>query len=69
MTLRPKEYGPAPTPCPDCGRIAVVVWRDGGIFHQRTECLCGRKTRWVVCGHDASADTTDDIEGVEKIDG
>jgi hypothetical protein len=52
--------GPARTPCPSCDGIAIVVWRPGGAFQQRTECACGRKTRWVMCGHDAEPDTTDD---------
>lgn len=50
----------APTLCPACDGVAVIVWRPGGAFQQRTECTCGRKTNWVMCGHDAVADTTDD---------
>lgn len=56
----------ADTPCPACSGVAVVVWRDGGAFQQRTECTCGRKTRWVMCGHDAQADTTDDLTRKEQ---
>lgn len=56
----PQHYGEAKTPCPKCDGIAIVVWRDGGAFQQRTECTCGRKTNWVMCGHDATPDTTDD---------
>ena len=26
----------------------------------RTECACGRVTNWVMCGHDAVADSDDD---------
>lgn len=46
--------------CPKCGAIPIVVWMPGGAFYQRTECQCGRKTRWVACGHDAAADASDD---------
>ncbi len=53
-------YGYAENNCPSCGSRAAVMWRPDGAFQQRTECICGRKTRWVVCGHDATADTTDD---------
>ena len=48
------------TPCPNCGLKPPIVWREGGIFHQRTECHCGRITVWAVCGHDAHADASDD---------
>ena len=46
--------------CPSCGVVPAIVWRPGGAFQQRTECICGRKTRWVMCGHDARANATDD---------
>ena len=48
------------TACPKCGATPAVVWMPGGAFYQRTECQCGRKTRWVACGHDATADASDD---------
>lgn len=41
--------------CPDCGSDPQIEWRSGGVFHQRAVCICGRKTRWANCGHDASA--------------
>lgn len=50
----------AKTPCPNCNQQPDVVWRSGGRFHQRTECQCGRKTRWANCGHGAVADSTDE---------
>lgn len=46
--------------CPRCNAIPELVWRPDGAFQQRTECQCGRKTRWVMCGHDAHADALDD---------
>ena len=49
------------TACPKCGATPAVVWMPGGAFYQRTECQCGRKTRWVACGHDATADASDDV--------
>lgn len=52
-------YDYAKDDCPACGSQAAIVWRPGGAFQQRTECICGRKTRWVACGHDATANTTD----------
>lgn len=52
-------YGYAEENCPSCGAIPAIVWRPGGAFQQRTECMCGRKTRWVVCGHDATASPND----------
>ena len=52
-------YGYAEDNGPSCGSQAAVVWRPGGAFQQRTECICGRKTRWVACGHGATANTTD----------
>lgn len=45
--------------CPDCGAVPAVMWRPGGAFQQRTECECGRKTRWVQCGHGAAAAPSD----------
>lgn len=65
-------YGPlffdyAKNDCPSCGAQAAIMWRPDGSFQQRTECICGRKTRWVVCGHDAHADTTDaEIEEADE---
>lgn len=47
-------------PCPDCGAQPARVWRPGGAFQMRTECACGRVTNWVMCGHDAVADSDDD---------
>lgn len=47
-------------PCPACGGQPMRVWRPGGAFQMRTECACGRLTRWVMCGHDAVADSHDD---------
>jgi len=55
------QYDIAPTPCPYCGSIAKVFWSRLGSFVQLTKCGgCGRETRPVRCGHDASADTIDD---------
>ena len=45
--------------CPACAATPRRVWRPGGAFQQRTECDCGRRTRWVMCGHDAIAEATD----------
>lgn len=45
--------------CPSCGAVPAIMWRDAGAFQQRTECMCGRKTRWVHCGHDAVASPSD----------
>jgi hypothetical protein len=53
--------------CPSCGAVPAIMWRPGGSFQQRTECICGRATRWVVCGHDARANATDDEVPVEDI--
>ena len=53
-------YEMADDNCPSCGAVPAIMWRPGGAFQQRTECICGRKTRWVMCGHDATAATTDD---------
>ena len=52
-------YDMADDNCPDCGSIPAIVWRPGGVFQQRTECICGRVTRWVMCGHDARASASD----------
>lgn len=57
----------AASPCPDCGLHPLKVWRPGGAFQQRTECRCGRITVWVMCGHDAVADATDDTPNRKKI--
>lgn len=56
----------AATPCPECGLNAEKVWRPGGAFQQRTECKCGRITVWVMCGHDATPDTTDDVRKEDR---
>lgn len=53
-------FGYAQSSCPSCGALPAIMWRPGGAFQQRTECVCGRRTRWVMCGHDAEADATDD---------
>lgn len=52
--------------CPRCGNIPERVWRPGGACQQRTECGCGRVTRWVHCGHDARAETDDDEVSAPK---
>lgn len=59
MTSKQLFYEMADESCPSCGAIPAIMWRDGGAFQQRTECICGRKTRWVVCGHDAKASPSD----------
>ena len=61
MASQPKEVRPAKTPCPYCGRIAMVVWSPGPTFRQHTECRCGRKTWPVDFWRDARADTTDAV--------
>lgn len=57
MTAR--FYEMADDNCPDCGAVPAIMWRDEGAFQQRTECICGRVTRWVHCGHDAKASASD----------
>ncbi len=43
----------------------VLMGCSNRVLGAMTECICGRKTRWVVCGHDAEADTTDDEEATK----
>lgn len=45
--------------CPDYGAVPAIMWRAGGAFQQCTECICGRVTRWVHCGHDGRASASD----------
>ena len=53
-------YKMADDNCPSCGAVPGIFWRDGGSFQTRTVCICGRKTRWVMGGHDAVAAASDD---------
>lgn len=52
-------YAMADEECPSCGATPAIMWHPSGAFQQRTECMCGRKTRWVICGHDATASPSD----------
>lgn len=55
----PRFYDMSEDNCPDCGSVPAIMWREGGAFQQRTECICGRVTRWVHCGHDGRASASD----------